>query len=141
MLQGTHLHRLDEKGRLKLPTELVGALGATFTVTRGVNGCLWLFPEDEWKRVSANLLGRELVAQEKLHLRRYFVGGAVSLTPDNQQRVTIPPVLRTFADLEHEVVLVGLGDRAELWSAEAWRKYEDAIEPDTLEEWARQAGV
>lgn len=141
MLQGAHAYHIDEKGRLKLPAEFAHALGASFTITRGTDGCLWLMPESEWQAISARLRGDSLLDQRQLALQRYFIGSAVTLSLDGQGRFTIPPVLREFAGVQHEVMLVGIGTRVEVWSRERWNAYESRLSDELIEELGRSVGL
>jgi MraZ protein len=141
LFQGAHAYHIDEKGRLKLPAEFAHALGASFTLTRGKDGCLWMMPEAEWQKIVARLWGDSLVDQRQLALQRYFIGAAVTLSLDGQGRLTIPPVLREFAAIRHEVMLVGIGPRVEVWARERWDAYEGRLSDDVIEELARRVGL
>jgi len=141
VFQGAHPYRIDDKGRLKLPAEFVPALGASFTLTRGHNGCLWVMPEADWLRVVERLRGESIVDQRALALQRYFIGSAVTLTLDGQGRLSVPPVLREFAAIRHEVMLVGTGARIEVWARERWDEYESRLNDELIAELARAAGL
>ncbi len=141
MFQGSHPYRTDDKGRVKLPPEFVAELGASFTVCRGPNGCLWVLPADEWMRIVARLRGDSLLDQRSLALQRFFIGSAVTTGLDGQGRLTLPPVLREFAEIQHEVMVVGLGPRLELWARERWDAYENQLSDPAIEEMARLAGL
>ncbi len=141
MFQGAHSYHVDEKGRLKLPADFAHGLGATFTVTRGKDGCLWLLPDAEWQRIVARLQGESLADQRVLALQRYFIGSAVAASLDGQGRMSLPPVLRETAGIQHEVMLVGTGPRVELWSRERWDAYQSRFSEELLEELARSVGL
>jgi len=141
VFQGAHPYHIDEKGRLKLPADFVQALGASFTITRGVGGCLWMMPADGWRELKERLRGDSIADQRTLALQRYFLGSAVTLSLDAQGRLSLPPVLRQFAGIQHEVMLVGIGDRVEVWSREAWNAYESRLSDQLIEELARSAGL
>jgi len=141
VFQGAHPYHIDEKGRLKLPPEFASSLGPAFTVTRGANGCLWVMPALEWQRLVERLQGESLMDQRSLALRRHFVGSAIPAALDGQGRVTLPPLLREMAGLQHEVVVVGIGSWIELWARERWDAYARQFDDSTIEELARSAGL
>jgi MraZ protein len=141
LFQGAHAYHVDEKGRLKMPAEFTSQLGAPFTITRGHSGCLWVMSDTEWKRMVGRLQGDSLVDQRTLALQRYFIGSAVSLSLDGQGRIVIPPVLRELAAVRHEVMVVGIGSRIEVWSRERWDEYEGRLSDAMIEELARSAGL
>jgi MraZ protein len=141
LFQGAHAYHIDEKGRLKLPAEFASALGASFTMSRGHSGCLWLTPDDEWRSLVERLHGTSIVDQRSLALQRYFIGSAVALSVDGQGRLSIPPVLREFAGIQHEVMVVGIGARVEIWARERWDAYEAGLSDELIEELARSAGL
>ena len=141
MFQGAYAYHIDEKGRLKMPAEFVHPLGSSFTLTRGHNGCLWAMPDTEWQPLVERLRGDSVVDQRTLALQRWFIGSAVTLALDAQGRLTIPPVLREFAGIQHEVMMVGIGPRLEIWSRERWNEYESRFTDEMIEELARSAGL
>lgn len=142
MFQGAFPYRIDDRGRLKMPAEFVDALGSSFTVTRGnTKGCLWVLPDAEWEPMIERLRGDSLFDQRFLALQRWFIGFAAKTSLDPQGRLTIPPVLREFAGIEHEAMLVGIGNRIEIWSKEGWEAYENQLNGDLIEELARGAGI
>lgn len=141
MFQGTHAYHVDEKGRLKMPADFALALGPTFTLTRGHNGCLWAMPDAEWQALAARLKGDSILDQRTLALQRYFIGSAASITLDGQGRLVIPPVLRDFAGIRHELMIVGIGSRVEVWARERWDAYESQLSDELIAELARSAGL
>lgn len=141
MFQGGYAYHTDDKGRLKLPAEFVHRMGPSFTITRGHNGCLWMMPEAEWEAMAARLHGDSIVDQRSLALQRYFIGSAVTAALDGQGRLTIPPVLREFAGIQHEVMIVGIGSRVEIWARQRWDEYESRLSDELIEELARSAGL
>jgi MraZ protein len=141
VFQGSHPYRADEKGRIKLPAEFSEALGASFTLTRGQNGCLWMLPASEWQALVARLQGESIADQRALALQRYFIGSAVLLSLDGQGRLSLPPVLRQFAGIQQEIMLVGIGARIEVWARERWEAYQSRLSDEAIEELARSAGL
>jgi MraZ protein len=141
MFQGASAYHVDDKGRLKMPAEFVRELGASFTITRGLGGCLWVLPDAEWKAMAERLRGDSMVDQRALALQRAFIGSAQAVSFDGQGRVTIPPVLREFAGITHEVMIVGTGPRVEIWARDRWETYNSTLSDELLEELARGAGL
>jgi MraZ protein len=141
VFQGAHPYRIDDKGRLKVPAEFVRGLGGPFTLTKGQGGCLWLLPEAEWNAMVERLRGDSIVDQRSLTLQRYFIGSGISLSLDREGRLTVPPVLRDFAGIQHEVMLVGIGPRVEVWARDRWDAYESQLSDELIAELARSAGL
>jgi len=141
VFQGAHAYHIDDKGRLKMPAEFVAELGPSFTITKGQHGCLWALPDAEWQTMASRLQGDSIVDHRALALQRYFVGSAVTLSLDGQGRVTLPPVLREFVGIQHEVMVVGIGPRVEIWARDRWQAYESQLSDALIEELARSAGL
>lgn len=141
MFQGSHPYRIDDKGRLKMPAEFVRLLGTSFTITKGANGCLWVLPQAEWQRVAEKLRGDSLLDQKSLAMQRWFVGSAVEASLDPQGRLAIPPVLREYAGIQHEVMVMGVDNRVEVWSRAGWDAYQSRLNDELMEELARGLGI
>jgi MraZ protein len=138
LFQGSHAYHLDDKSRLKMPSEFAAALGATFTLTRGRTNCIWVWKDEDWRVWAEQLQSLTLGDPGQLAMQRFFVGSAASAAVDGQGRLMIPPVLREFAGLEHEAMVVGTGARVEIWSRERWDAYEKQITDELIEENARR---
>lgn len=120
MFLGEHQHSLDAKGRVILPARFRDQLEDGAVMAKALDGCLAVYPVDEFHRVAANLReARARGATERQAARSYF-SGAVEITPDRQGRVAVPQHLRTFADLEREVIVAGNFDHIEIWNAETF---------------------
>ena len=126
MLTGEYSHSIDAKGRLIIPSKFREILGEDFVITKGLDGCLFLYPSNEWK-----------IFEEKLRTNknartftRFFLGSAVDGGLDKQGRALISSALRTFAGLEKDVVLVGVLDRVEIWDQARWNENNAAVEAD-----------
>jgi len=141
MFSGAFVHRADEKGRVMIPPRFRSLLGESFTITRGMEGCLWLFPLDQWQEVLLKLEPRSLVDRSALALQRYFLGVAAEISLDGQGRLAIPPVLRSHAGIEHEVMLLGAGARVEVWAKDRWDAFDAGLSDDRLEEMGLQVGL
>lgn len=134
MLTGEYRHSIDEKGRLIIPAKYRDILGDNFVVTKGLDSCLFIYPNDEWTSFENKLRGLPLTNQNARHFSRFFLAGAVSCDTDKQGRILVPQNLREFAKLEKEVVLVGVSSRVEIWSKENWETYinEESLDMDNI---------
>lgn len=115
MFRGEFNHTIDAKGRLIIPVKFREKLGDEFVVTKGLDGCLSVYPEDEWNRFEEKLTSLSLIKKENRQLTRFFVAGASEVELDKQGRILIPGPLREHAALEKDVVLVGMLNRVEIW--------------------------
>ena len=122
MFLGQYQHSLDEKGRVILPAKFRGQLEGGAYMARGLDGCVCVYPTDEWERVSNNM--RELATRgtQERQAARSFFAGAAEVTPDRQGRVPVPVHLRDYAglSLEREVVVAGVLSRIEIWDSQKW---------------------
>ena len=126
MLIGSASHSIDAKGRYIVPAKFRADLGDRFVVTQGVGGCLFVFSLDQWELVSRRLA--ELPASDKntLNFKRRFFSRAFELELDSQSRAVLPPLLRELAQIDKDVVSVGMVSRLEIWSRDRW----EALEQD-----------
>ena len=119
MFMGEYNHSIDAKGRIIVPAKFREELGDEFVVTLGLDGCLFLYPNAEWEEFVAQL--KQLPGNRQARqLQRYFLAGAVNCEVDKQGRILLPAVLREFAGIEKDAVLVGVGSRIEIWSKDKW---------------------
>ena len=120
MFMGEYNHTIDAKGRLIVPAKFREILGDNFIVTKGLDGCLCVYPNDEWIRFEEKLKSLPLTNKNARQFTRFFLAGAAACEVDKQGRILLPQVLREFASLEKDVVLVGVASRIEIWSRERW---------------------
>lgn len=120
MFMGVYNHTIDAKGRLIVPVKFREILGDNFIVTKGLDGCLFVYPNDEWTRFEEKLKSLPLTNKNARQFTRFFLAGAAACEVDKQGRILLPQVLREFASLEKDVVLVGVASRIEIWSRERW---------------------
>ncbi len=127
MFYGEHDHTIDRKGRLIIPSRFREAMKEHYNercvVTRGLDRCLFLFPEDEWRTQEARFRALSFTKQEARRFNRFYFSGAVELTCDRQGRILIPPYLKEYAGIRRDVVLVGVSNRIEIWDKEEWKKF------------------
>ena len=128
MLTGEFNHSIDTKGRLIIPSKFRDILGDDFVITKGLDGCLFLYPANEWKIFEEKLRTLPLTNKNARTFTRFFLGSAVDGGLDKQGRVLISSALRTFAGLDKEVVLVGVLDRVEIWDKAKWDENNTEVE-------------
>ena len=141
MFLGTYQPRLDEKGRLILPAKFRDALEAGVVITRTQERALAVYPRATFEAKMTSLISAPSTVRQVRDYQRMLMAGASDEIPDRQGRVTLPPHLRSYAGLDRDVVVIGAGDRAEIWDAEAWQKYSEASEAGFSEMDDEFAGV
>jgi MraZ protein len=120
---GTHSPRLDEKGRLFLPARFRDDLAEGLVVTKGQERCLFVFPIQEFRRVTEALSAAPVTQKTVRDYSRVFFASASHEIPDRQGRVTIPAQLRQYAGLTKDCVVIGANTRLEIWDTAAWEAY------------------
>lgn len=120
MFLGEYQHSIDEKGRVIMPARFRDQLGPSFIVTRGLDGCLFVYPPDEWAKLSNEVQNLPLARKDARAFTRLLFSGAAEVECDKQGRVSIPTPLRDFANIQKDVVIIGVSARLEIWAAEAW---------------------
>lgn len=130
MLIGEYAPAIDAKGRLNFPAKLRESLGDRFVVTRGLDNCLNAYSLAEWNALAQSI--KSLPRSKRRNLERFFFAGACEMVPDKQGRVVIPPVLREYAHLSKNVIVVGASDHAEIWDEQAWGNAFDELSSDSI---------
>ncbi len=133
MLLGEYEHSIDTKGRIAMPAKLREELGGKFIITKGLDGCLFVYAMDEWQRVEQKLASLPMSRKTARDFTRFLFGGACEGECDKQGRVLLPASLRRYAGLEREAVIVGVGSRAEIWDAAKWQQYNEESAEDVNE--------
>ncbi|BDR53279.1 transcriptional regulator MraZ [Bombiscardovia nodaiensis] len=123
LLLGTYTPKMDAKGRMALPAKFRSRLGAGLVMARGQERCVYLLPADEFRRIAAQIQRTSLGNRAAREYLRVFLSGAVDQDPDKQGRVLVPPMLREYAHLGQDIVVIGVGTRAEIWDKDAWQSY------------------
>ncbi len=127
MFYGEHEHTMDRKGRLIIPSRFREVMKEHYTerlvATRGLDHCLFLFPEDEWRSQESRFRALSFTKQEARRFNRFFFSGAAELGCDRQGRVLIPPYLKEYAGIKRDVIVVGVSNRIEVWDKEEWKKF------------------
>ena len=134
MFMGEYNHTIDAKGRLIIPAKFREVLGDEFVVTKGMDGCLFVFDNSEWQVFAEKLRSLPMIDKEVRQFTRFFLAGAASVEVDKQGRILLPYVLRDFAGITKDTVLIGVGSRIEIWSKDRWEgtvTYQDMDEIST----------
>ena len=137
MLIGEYEHSIDSKGRLIMPAKLKQDIGEKFVITKGLDGCLFVYSQTEWKNFEDKLRTFPLTNKDARALMRFFLAGAMECEIDKQGRFLITSTLRDFAELDKEVVIIGVLTKIEIWSKDKWLKY-SADENQTADEIAEK---
>ena len=143
MFIGEYEHNLDTKGRVTMPVKLREDIGDTFIVTKGLDGCLFAYSQIEWNNFEEKLKTLPLTNKNARDFVRFFLSGAIECEIDKQGRFLIPNNLRTYAKLEKEVVIIGVGTRIEIWNKKDWTKYssDENISADEIAENMTMLGI
>ena len=123
MFKGEYNHSIDAKGRLIVPANLREELGQSFVVTKGLDGCLFVYPSEEWKNIESKFSQIPLTTKDARKFSRFFFAGAASCEVDKQGRIFIPGQLKDFACIEKECIIIGVNDRLEIWSKKVYDNY------------------
>ena len=123
MFTGEYQHTIDEKGRLIMPAKFRDVLGDTFIITKGLDSCLFVYPQEEWKILEDKLKKLPFTNKDARAFARFFFSGAAECETDKQGRVLISGNLREYSRLNKDVVVIGVGTRIEIWSREVWDNY------------------
>lgn len=141
MFMGEYNHTVDTKGRLIIPSKFREQLGEEFIVTKGLDGCLFVFPQDEWQAFEEKLRALPLTQKGARQFTRFFVAGATPCELDKQGRILLPATLREFAGLDKDVVLAGMLNRIEIWSKDKWTENNACGDMDDIAEQMTQLGL
>ena len=141
MFMGEYNHTVDAKGRLIIPSRFREELKNEFIVTKGLDGCLFVFPGNEWQIFEEKLKALPLTNKNARKFSRFFVAGATACELDKQGRILVPQTLREFAGLEKDVVLTGNLNRVEVWSKEKWSENCNYDDMDSIAESMQDMGI
>ncbi|MDO5392100.1 MAG: division/cell wall cluster transcriptional repressor MraZ [Eubacteriales bacterium] len=141
MFMGEYNHTIDAKGRLIIPAKFREALGEEFILTKGLDGCLSIYPMDEWESFEEKLKALPLTDKNARAFLRFFVAGATSCELDRQGRILVPSTLREFAGLKKEVVLTGNLTRIEVWSKQKWIENSNYDDMDSIAASMQEMGI
>ncbi len=126
MFMGEYHHSIDDKGRLIIPAKFREELGEKFVITRGIENCLFVYPMPNWNNITQKLEALPFTKKDARQFVRFFLSGATNAEFDKQGRINITPPLINYAKIEKECVIIGTGDRLEIWSLEDWNNFFDS---------------
>ncbi len=141
MFMGEYNHSIDAKGRLIVPSKFREQLGAQFVVTKGLDGCLFVYSKEEWERIETTFREKPLTSKDARKFMRFFFAGAADCEVDKQGRILIPNNLREYAAIDKDVVSVGVLSRVEIWSKERWEESGDFDDMDEIAEHMAELGL
>ena len=123
MFIGEYHHTIDEKGRIIIPSKFRESLGDNFIVTRGIENCLFIYSMENWAKITDKLNSLPFTHKDARTFNRFFMSGATDVELDKQGRINLPSPLISFANLVKDCVIIGTGDRLEVWSEESWEQF------------------
>lgn len=141
MFMGEYNHTIDAKGRMIVPSKFRELLGNEFVVTKGLDGCLFVYPNEEWKNIEEKFRTVPLTTKDARKFSRFFFAGAATCEVDKQGRILLPSNLREYAAIEKEVVSVGVLSRVEIWSKDRWSENGDYDDMDEIAEHMAELGL
>ena len=136
-MKGEYAHIIDAKGRLFIPAKFREELGFSFVLTKGLENTLSIYPNDEWDKFTAKI--NSLPTKQSRTLQRFFVASAQDCTPDAQGRILIPLVLREYAGLSKNAVVIGMTDHIEIWDESRWNALD--LTPESIADIMEEAGI
>jgi len=128
MFLGTFEHNIDDRNRLMLPKKFRGEVGRQAVVTRGLDGCLFLYPVSSWKKIEEKLVNTPLTSKDARSFARHMLSGAMEVEVDKFGRVLLPSYLKEFGGVKESVMILGLGERAEIWDKKRWKEYSEKLD-------------
>ncbi len=133
MFYGEYLHSIDRKGRLILPAKFREVAKSNFIerffVTRGLDKCLFMFAEEEWRTQEAKFKAISFTKQQARIFNRLYFSGAVEIIADRQGRILLPQYIKDFAQIKRDVVIVGVSNRIEIWAKDKWEEFYKSSQP------------
>ena len=127
MWYGEYTHTIDEKDRFILPAKFREKIKTLkerkLYITRGLDGCLFLFAEEAWRKLEDKLKSLSFTKQQSRHFNRLYFSGASEVDIDTQGRIIITEYLKEFAQIKREIVIIGVSDRIEVWDKLRWNKF------------------
>lgn len=142
MFIGEYQHALDPKNRIIIPSKFRDGFGNTFVMTKGLDGCLYGYTVEEWKKLEDKLKSLPLTNKDARAFSRFFFSGAAEIEIDKQGRALVPQNLIEYAGISKEIITIGVSTRIEIWSKESWNAYNDRnINLDEIAENMSELGI
>ncbi len=133
MFYGEYEHTIDRKGRIIIPSKFREVFKEHFVekfyVTRGLDKCLFVFAEEEWRLQEQKFKSMSFTKSEARKFNRLYFSGAVDVTCDRQGRILLPQYLKDYAGIKHNIMIVGVSNRMEIWAKDEWYKYYESAMP------------
>lgn len=123
MLMGEFQHSIDNKGRIIVPAKFRDEMGSSFVLTKGLDNCLFAYPQEEWDTIVGKLRQLSFTKADARAFSRFFFSGADEVEMDKQGRVLVAPHLRQYAALDKDIVIIGVSSRMEVWDKNTWERY------------------
>ena len=133
MFIGEYHHTVDEKGRIIIPAKFREELGNNFIITRGIENCLFVYSTENWAKITNKLNSLPFTKKDARTFNRFFMSGATDVELDKQGRVNISKPLIDYANLLKDCVIIGTGDRLEVWSQESWDSFFDSTKDNVAD--------
>ena len=128
MFIGEFSHTVDEKGRVSVPVKFRDSLAAGCIVTRGLDGCLWLYSKEDWDKIATEVAGLPLTQKNARSFSRFILSGAMDVRLDKTGRVNLPKYLTDYAGIKSKVVIAGMYNRLEIWAEGTWNEFKKEME-------------
>ena len=142
MLIGEYAHTIDTKGRVIVPAKFRTELGERFVLTKGFDGCLYGYSLEEWKNIEEKIKTLPLITgKDARNFTRFFFSSAIECELDSQGRILVSQSLRTYAEREKELVIIGVSSRIEIWSKSKWEAYNESQDSDDIAEKMTMLGI
>ncbi|WP_426349474.1 division/cell wall cluster transcriptional repressor MraZ [Alloiococcus sp. CFN-8] len=142
MFIGEYNHSLDNKNRMIIPAKLREGLEGRYIITKGLDGCLYVYPLDEWRELAEKLKALPLTDKNARDFVRFFFSGASEIEVDKQGRGLIPQNLIEYAGITKDIISIGVLTKVEIWSKERWDRYNnETMDYNELAEKMRQLGI
>ena len=141
MFMCEYSHTVDTKGRLIVPAKFREVLGDAFVICKGLDHCLYIYSNEDWEAFANQLSSLPLTNKAAREFVRFFLSGASQVEVDKLGRILVPSSLRTFAGLDKDVVLAGVGHRIEVWSREKWEGESGSGDMDEIAETMDKLGI
>ncbi len=123
MLMGEFHHSIDQKGRMIIPSKFRETLGNQFIITRGIEKCIYVYPKEAFEQITQKLNALPFTKKNARSFVRFFLSGALEVELDKQGRILLPEPLANYASLSKNCVIIGAGERLEVWDEESWQTF------------------
>lgn len=140
MLSGEYHYAMDPKGRLNFPAKLREELGEQFVLAKSLTDpCINVYPMDAWTQLVTKV--DQMPVAKSRNIKRHLFASAIEILPDKQGRILVPPNLRTYGEIEKDVVIVGVSNNCEIWSATHWAALCASMEAEDLAQVVEELGL